>query len=109
MLRKGLASHTLSIAESSGSLAMAPWGRGLVSSPVVTLGFVSQGRLAPGTVVMGPILLLSHSDHILKNGSKDFTEPPIEAPTVPPPSPPGSVIFAPPQWLKRTCVLPLTY
>src|SRR5215217_6939537 len=74
MLRSGLASHTLSMADSSGSLAMAPWGSGSTSSPVEIPGFVNHGTLAPGTADMLPMLVLSHSDHILKNGSKDGTE-----------------------------------
>src|SRR5215212_6384430 len=71
MLPKGLADHTLSRAESKGSLATAPSGKGPTSSPVETPGFASQGRLAPGIVVIGPMPLPSHSDHISKNGSKD--------------------------------------
>jgi hypothetical protein len=46
-------------------------------------GFVNQGTLAPGTLDIGPILFLIHSDHILKNGSKDIVEPAPGTPVPP--------------------------
>jgi hypothetical protein len=70
---------------------MAPLGNGPASSPVETPGFVNQGKLAPGTVDMGPMLFLSHSDHILKKGSKDAAEPAFGRP-ITPSFPPESVI-----------------
>jgi hypothetical protein len=70
---------------------MAPLGNGSVSSPVETPGFVNQGTLAPGTDDIEPMLFLSHSDHILKKGSKDISGPALGKP-ITPPLPPESVI-----------------
>src|SRR5215208_7961554 len=91
MLLKGLADHILSKADSKGSLAMAPLGKGSTSSLVETPGLASPGRLAAGTIVMGPMLLLSQSYHILKNGSKDGVGLGIGA-SASPPFTPESVI-----------------
>jgi hypothetical protein len=70
---------------------------------------VNQGRLAPGTVVMGPMLLLSHSDHILKNGSKD-AEPGFGKPGIPiPPLLPLGSATAFSSFVSKNKVLPSLY
>src|SRR5829696_1651232 len=59
----GLASHSFSTVESKGSFRTAPSGNSAVSSPVLTPGVMSQGTLAPGVAVIGPMFARIHSAH----------------------------------------------
>src|SRR5215211_4222138 len=59
----GLASHNFSTVESKGSFRTAPSGNSAASSPVLTPGIMSQGTLAPGVAVIGPMFARIHSAH----------------------------------------------
>jgi hypothetical protein len=72
----GLASHNFSTVESKGSFRIAPSGNSATSSPVLTPGIMSQGTLAPGVAVIGPMFARIHSDHTSNGAISDVTSEP---------------------------------